>query len=116
LVAAAFGDLPLSHKMGLYAIVQEGSNVPSTSEIVMVPIVRDRIVGGWYFGIYGVDFFLSLFPLGDGIGPPKNLRSIVVTDLPDHVIEGQLHYRVSAISVRGGQSEPRSLHLSWTAV
>jgi len=114
LVSIAFGDVPFSHRMGLYAIVQEGSYLPTNSEITYMPITKAGAIGGWYIGIYGIDFFLSVFPLHPQASPPVHLRSIGLSNLPAHILDGALHYRVSNMALHRGTSHFRSIRIDWS--
>jgi hypothetical protein len=61
LVEAAFGMVPLSHPMGLYAAVSVGITQESTQEVSFAPIIKaGRHVSGGTFGLRGLHYLLWL--------------------------------------------------------
>lgn len=68
LLQVVFGNMPFTHKMGLYTFQHETGRYFNAGEFSMTPIHQDGAIGGFIFHIRGFDFFLSLYP---GHAPPK---------------------------------------------
>lgn len=111
LLEVVFGRMDLSYGMGLYAIVSDGVEVFTGSEMVIAPIQKDGEIGGFYFSLYSFDFILSLLPTT--APPPKNLRSIGVYGFPDHVLDGGWFFHPTEIVCSQGSRVSHGVRLSW---
>jgi hypothetical protein len=109
LLAVAFGDLPLSSKMGAYFVFPEGPYLHRPGEILVVPLHQDREIGGFLFGLRGQFVFLNLFP---GHAPPP-IGAWIREFLPATLNAAALVYRPSSISVQVGDGTLDTIQIQW---
>lgn len=112
LLQVVFGDLPFTHKMGLYTLCYETLEKFQVGSISFTPIHKDNCIGGFIFHIRGFDFFLSLFPghappsLGTlGLGHDGNIEDHIATALPV--------YRKELITVYNEKRERSDVYFEW---
>jgi len=108
LVDVAFGGLSFSHCMGAYVLTSERPRKRRYGEILIVPIVKDEFVGGFYFSLRGVDVFLSLSP---GL-ELSTLRALGVSGLSESVLDAQLKQlrTTPSLLLKSERYMPNSLH------
>ena len=80
LLAVAFGDLNLSHGMGAYFLYPTGYYPYIPGEIIVMPIIKDDYIGGFYFGLRGQPVFLNLIP---GTSPNVFNSSVTPSLMPN---------------------------------
>lgn len=91
LLQVVFGNLPFTHKMGLYTFGYDTMEKIRAGSIAFMPIHREGRIGGFWYHIRGLDFFLSLYPgyhlpqLSElGISAEGNLPAYIVNALPEY--------------------------------
>lgn len=62
LVDVALGKLPFSHLMGAHFLFPDKATSHSLSAIVMIPLIKNGNIGGFYFELRSQPVFLNLFP------------------------------------------------------
>lgn len=62
LLHIAFNKNIFSYEMGLYILPAVVQSSVQNSVIAIVPFLKNDEIGGFYFNLYGLGFFLSLFP------------------------------------------------------
>ncbi|MGB2222611.1 hypothetical protein [Neptunomonas sp.] len=112
LLAVIFGELNLSHSMGLYTLENSTPIFCKKSEISIAPIHKNRVIGGFLFNIRGVNFFLSLFPGS----PVPSLRSLGLDEnfgLHPELLNSEPKYRLSTLDVKELNREVMKVNFSW---
>ncbi|MEC9362628.1 MAG: hypothetical protein VYC42_05325 [Pseudomonadota bacterium] len=110
LLEAVFGGRVLEYKMGVYVLFPKGQYLFRKGEIVVVPIHKEGEIGGLYFNLRGVHFFLSLFP---GHAPPS-LRELGMASLPDHVLDAVPVYRPQSVVIPKPSGATSTITLAWS--
>ena len=109
LVDVAFGNLNLTHRMGLYflrCIEPYGTN---PGEIMCTPFVRDAEIGGALFLIAGMYFFLSLNP-GHA---PSRIGEMARGSWPGHLATAELVYRPEYLRVQMRDGRDGVINFDW---
>ncbi len=109
LLAAAFGELSLSHKMGAYFLFPNGPYAHRQGEISLTPFQGEDNIGGFLFGLRGQYVFLNLYA---GHAPPT-LSEISGNTLPEHIACAKLIYRPENIKVIMGKDPARCIKMRW---
>ncbi len=112
LLQVVFGDLPFTHKMGLYTLCYETLEKFRVGSISFTPIHKDNQIGGFLFHIRGFDFFLSLYP---GHTPPK-LRDLGLGQdgkIQKHIVNALPIYRRDVITAFNENRERREVQFEW---
>lgn len=112
LLQVVFGDLPFTHKMGLYALCYETLEKFQVGSISFTPIRKDNCIGGFIFHIRGFDFFLSLYP---GHAPPRLGKLGLGQDvkIEKHIATALPVYRKELITVLNESRERSDVHFEW---
>ncbi len=112
LLQVVFGQLPFSHKMGLYTLCYETLERFMVGSISITPIHKDNQIGGFLFHIRGFDFFLSLFP---GHAPPRLCELDIGQDgkIQDHILNSLPIYRKEIISGFNENLEQYEVRFEW---
>lgn len=112
LLQVVFGDLPFTHKMGLYALCYETLEKFRVGSISFTPIHKDNCIGGFVFHIRGFDFFLSLYP---GHAPPRLNEIGIGQDgkIERHIANALPIYRKDVISVFNENRERFDVQFKW---
>lgn len=112
LLQVVFGNLPFTHKMGLYTFGYDTTEKIRAGSIAFMPIHKEGHIGGFWYHIRGFDFFLSLYPgyylprLRElGIGANKNIPPYIVNALPE--------YRRKKIVALNERREPSVVSFKW---
>lgn len=98
ILAVIFGELNLTHQMGLYLIPNMVQIKHKIGQILVIPIHKNDEIGGFYFHIRGFNFFLSLYR---GHAAP-NLRSMGLEEsssFPSELLESKPVYRCQILDV-----------------
>ncbi len=113
LLQVVFGDLPFTHKMGLYTLCYESFEKFKVGSISFTPIHTDNCIGGFIFHIRGFDFFLSLNP---GHTPPRLSTLGLGQDgkIENHIATALPVYRKEVISVFNESRERFDVHFEWS--
>lgn len=109
LLAVAFGELPLAHKMGAYFLFPNGPYAHRQEEISLIPLQQGNSIGGFLFGLRGQYVFLNLYA-GHA---PINLNEISENTLPKHIACASLIYRPRNIKVSMGEDPTRCIKMKW---
>lgn len=113
LLQVVFGDLPFTHKMGLYTLCYETLENFRVGSISFTPIHQDNCIGGFIFHIRGFDFFLSLYP---GHAPPRLSTLGLGQDgkIENHIATALPVYRKEAITVFNQSRERFDVYFEWS--
>lgn len=110
LLESVFGDRVLEYKMGTYVLLPRKHYFFRKGEIAIVPVHKEGEIGGLYFNLRGVHFFLSLLP---GHAPPS-LREVGIVALPDHVLDAVPVYRPRSIVIPKQNGIVSTITLGWS--
>jgi len=112
LLQVVFGDLPFTHKLGLYTLCYETLEKFRVGSIFFTPIHQDNKIGGFLFHIRGFDFFLSLYP---GHAPPKLSTFGLGQDgkIQEHIANALPVYRREVITAFNENRERLEVQFEW---
>lgn len=112
LLQVVFGQLPFTHKMGLYTLCYETLERFMVGSISFTPIHKNNQIGGFLFHIRGFDFFLSLFP---GHDPPRLCELGLGQDgkIQDHIANSLPVYRKEVISGFSENHDQYEVRFEW---
>lgn len=110
LLDVVFGTTPFTAEMGAYFLFPSHSFHFRAGEIVLVPITKEQTIGGVYFGLRGVNVFLSLVPGAT----PASLRALGLTDLPAHVLDALPVFRPPSMTTSTDAGAPRPILIQWS--
>ena len=112
LLQVVFGDLPFTHKMGLYTLCYDTVEKFRVGSISFTPIHQDKKIGGFLFHIRGFDFFLSLYP---GHVPPRLSTLGLCKDgkIQKHIANASPEYRRKIITAFNERKEPFEVQFEW---
>jgi hypothetical protein len=112
LLAVVFGGLNFTHNMGVYMLTNRKPTKFRVGEIAMFPVYKDGAIGGFFFHIRGLKFFLSLLP---GSSLPK-LRKLGLTEggyIDSDLLDSKPHYRLSEMIINNHNSPPQNIEFCW---
>ncbi len=112
LLQVVFGDLPFTHKLGLYTLCYNSLEKFMVGSISFTPIQQDNRIAGFLFHLRGFDFFLSLYP---GHAPPQ-LGTLGIGDdgkVPKYIAEAIPEYRRNKIIAFNEKKEPLEVQFEW---
>lgn len=112
LLQVVFGDLPFSHKLGLYTLCYNSLEIFRVGSISFTPIHKDNKIGGFLIHLRGFDFFLSLYP---GHAPPQ-LSTIGIGEddkVPKYIAEAIQEYRKEIIIAFNEKQERLEVKFEW---
>ncbi len=98
LLQVVFGNLPFTHKMGLYTFGYDAVEKIRAGSIALMPIHKEGHIGGFWYHIRGMDFFLSLYP-GYHLPRLSELGISSKGDVPAYVVNALPEYRREKIIV-----------------
>jgi hypothetical protein len=110
LIDVAFGKLPFSHQMGAYFLFPEKETLHSPSEIVMIPLIKDGHIGGFYFELRSQAVFLNLFP---GHALPTLGAAAAQLDLQQALLHAELVYRPPQIAIAANGVPVSMVRFKW---
>ena len=94
LVEVAFNSIQFSHGLGVYFLHPDGYYPYIPGEILLMPIVKDDLIGGYYFGLRGQPVFLNLLP---GTSPAY-MYELGDLPLPKELKMARLEYRPAKLA------------------
>lgn len=112
LLQVVFGQLPFTHKMGLYTLCYETLEESRVDSISFTPIHQDSKIGGFLFHIRGFDFFLSLYP---GHAPPR-LSTLGLGQggkIREHIANALPVYRKGIITAFDEKHDRLEINFEW---
>lgn len=112
LLAVVFGELQFTHQMGLYVIGNSAQISLTAGQFTIIPIHQDGSIGGFYFHIRGLNFFLSLYP-GHPVPSLKSLGMTEEVGFFKELLDSVPVYRPSYINVFDECSAPQQVAFSW---
>lgn len=112
LLAVVFGELQFTHHMGLYVIGNSAPISLTAGQFTIVPIHKDGNIGGFYFHIRGLNFFLSLYP-GHSVPSLKSLGMTEGIGIYKELLDSVPFYRPTYINVFDVCSVPQQVTFSW---
>lgn len=115
ILAVIFGELKLSHCMGLYVLENSIPLKFQPGSITVIPIHKDGCIGGYYFHIRGFNFVLSIFP-GH---PVPSMRSLGFGDtsvFPAELLDSEPKYRSSSLHVCDLGLSQATVKFSWACL
>lgn len=111
-VNVVFGQLRLTHRMGLYTLQCPEPYKYREGEILFIPLTRQKQIGGALFGIAGIYFFFSLNP---GRAPTTLDEMAPNGEFPLHVRAAQMVHRPIWIEFAGREGNVARLDIDWSA-
>jgi hypothetical protein len=112
LLQVVFGDLPFTHKLGLYTLCYSSLEKFRVGSISFTPIHQNNKIAGILFHLRGFDFFLSLYP---GHAPPQ-LSTLGIGDdgkIPKYIAEAIPEYRKEKIVAFNDKNERLEVLFEW---
>jgi hypothetical protein len=108
LVQICFGQSAFQGRAGMYVASYNGMSMEMGEALRFSPLVRsdNKIVGG-FFTVAGVNFFLSLDPLG----PPSNLAE--VPNIEDQWLHAQLQWKFREIKTEIDHRLSHVIRFKW---
>lgn len=110
LIDVAFGKLPFDHQMGAYFLFPEKKTLHQRSEILMIPLIKDGHIGGFYFELRSQAVFLNLFP---GHAPPTLGSVAAKLDLKQALLDAELVYRTPSIATASNGMPISWIRFQW---
>lgn len=112
LLAVLFGELDLTHKMGLYFLFPKEEYKFKAGSISMYPVIKDKIIGAFVFHIRGLDFVLSLVP-GHELPSLKSLGNQRPMEDYGSVTEVSPQYRCRTVNTKHRKHEIKQIYFKW---
>lgn len=112
IIDVVFGPLRLTHSMGLYTLQCPEQYKYREGEILCIPLIRQKRIGGALFGIAGMYFFFSLNP---GAVPTTLAKMAPKGTFPLHVKNAEMVYRPIWIEFAGKEGNVARLDIDWSA-
>lgn len=109
LIDVAMGKLPFTHLMGAHFVLAEGETEHDPHEIIIIPLIKDDVIGGFYFELRSQPVFLNLLP-GHA---PETLRSVANMKLQDGLLDASLIYRPKFIASAAGGMPTSMVRFNW---
>jgi len=111
LIEVAFGRLSFSEQMGAHFLFPHRATQHYPSEIVVVPLVKDGHIGGFYFELRSQAVFLNLFP---GHAPPTlGAVSSFSLGIQKELLEATLIYRPPIIATAANGRPVSTVKFDW---
>ncbi len=110
LIDVAFGKLPFSHQMGAYFLFPAEETLHQPSEIIMIPLIKDGHIGGFYFELRSQAVFLNLFP---GHAPPTIGTVAARLELQQALLDAELVYRPPSIATASNGMPLSRIRFKW---
>lgn len=110
LIDVAFGRLPFSHQMGAHFLFPAKETLHHPSEIVMIPLIKDGHIGGFYFELRSQAVFLNLFP---GHAPPTLGTVAAKLELQQALLDAELVYRPPSIATASNSVPISMIRFQW---
>lgn len=110
LINVAFGKLPFSAKMGAYFLFPAKETLHQPSEIIMIPLIKDGHIGGFYFELRSQGVFLNLFP---GHAPPTLGAVASNLELQQGLLDAELVYRPPNIATASNGMPLSMIRFNW---
>lgn len=112
LLAVIFGELKLTHEMGLYFLFPNGEYKFKAGSFHLYPVIKDKVIGAFVFHVRGLDFLLNLFP---GHSPPS-LKSLGICNAKgdfDYILDSVPQYRSQSIIIANNNEDHQSIDFHW---
>jgi len=112
LLAVAFGELPFSHKMGLYTLFPGECQRMKAGSFSVYPLRKNGSLGAFVFHVRGFDFLLNLFP---GHAPPC-LRELGINRDPGgrhYLLDCNPQYRIRSMVSRNDVGGRHEIFIKW---
>lgn len=110
LIDVAFGKSPFSHQMGAHFLFPDKATSHQPSEIVMIPMIKEGHIGGFYFELRSQAVFLNLFP---GHVPPTLGTVAAKLELQQGLLDAEMVYRPPQIATASNGMPISMLKFKW---
>lgn len=110
LIDVALGRIQFIHQMGAHFLFPEKETQHHPGQIVTIPLLKDDLIGGFYFELRSQAVFLNLFP---GHAPPT--LGTVSNDLPlqKELLDAKLVYRPPSIATAANGMPVGMIWFNW---
>ena len=110
LIDVAFGKIQFTHQMGAHFIFPEKETQHDPGAIMMIPLRKDGLIGGFYFELRSQPIFLNLFP---GHSPPT--LGSVTSDLSvqQDLLDANLVYRPPSVATASNGIPTSMIRFRW---
>jgi hypothetical protein len=110
LIDVAFGKPHFSAQMGAYFLFPAKETLHQPREIVMIPLIKDGHIGGYYFELRSRAVFLNLFP---GHVPPTLGTVASKLELQQGLLDAELVYRPPSIAKASNSLLLSKIRFKW---